>query len=152
MKEGICKEDLLEELHQAIRSRISEASRILDEVQESVDSESQSTAGDKHDTSRELMQQERNKAAQNLQNQMAMDGLFITLKNTSHSKVITFGSLVLTSIGWIFIGLPLGKLIFNKIDILCISGNSPMAKALVNRKVGARIEMNNMSIEIIELK
>ena len=94
MKEGICKEDLLEELHQAIRSRISEASRILDEVQESVDSESQSTAGDKHDTSRELMQQERNKAAQNLQNQMAMDGLFITLKNTSHSKVITFGSLV----------------------------------------------------------
>lgn len=152
MKESICKEELLEELHKAIHRRINEASKILDEVQESVDSESQSTAGDKHDTSRELMQQERNKAAQNLQNQIAMDGLLIQLKNTASSNVITFGSLVLTSIGWIFIGLPLGKITFEKCDVLCVSGNSPMAKLLVNGKAGGCIEINNNSIEIIAMK
>ena len=124
MEKNINKADFLNAMHERVRHGISEASVILDGIQESIDSETQSTAGDKHDTSRELMQQERNKAAQNLQNQMLLDSLVLKLKKVVISNEVSFGSLVLTNEGWFFIGLPLGKVRFEKEDVLCISGLS----------------------------
>lgn len=146
------KGDFLNEMHERIRRGISEASVILDGIQESIDSETQSTAGDKHDTSRELMQQERNKAAQNLQNQMSLDGLVLKLKRVVVSNEVSFGSLVLTNVGWFFIGLPLGRIRFEDEDILCISGNAPAAKILESESVGALIKMNGKNIHILIIK
>ena len=128
MEKNINKADFLNAMHERVRRGISEASVILDGIQESIDSETQSTAGDKHDTSRELMQQERNKAAQNLQNQISMDGLVLKLNTITVSCEVRFGSLVLTNVGWFFIGLPLGRIQFEDKDILCVSGNAPCRK------------------------
>ena len=152
MEKDINKADFLNAMHERVRCGISEASVILDGIQESIDSETQSTAGDKHDTSRELMQQERNKAAQNLQNQISMDSLVLKLKRITFSCEVRFGSLVLTSVGWFFIGLPLGRIKFEDKDILCISANAPAAKLLESQRVGASIKMNGKNIEILSIK
>ena len=77
----LVKKELLDTMHKVIQNRILASSKILDDIQQSIDAESNSTAGDKHDTSRELMQQERNKAAQNLQSQMNLDALFVKLRD-----------------------------------------------------------------------
>lgn len=147
----LLKQKLLDEMHVSIRNRIDASSKILDEIQQSIDAESQSTAGDKHDTSRELMQQERNKAAQNLQNQVNLDVLLLKLKNIKDSDEITFGSLVSTSIGLLFIGLPLGKIKFNEAEVLCVSGNSPIAQNLVGARVGSIVPVNGQQIEVFDL-
>tara|TARA_Y100000991_G_scaffold48784_1_gene35015 strand:- start:4941 stop:5399 length:459 start_codon:yes stop_codon:yes gene_type:complete len=152
MEKEINKADFLNAMHESIRQRISEASLILDGIQESIDAEAQSTAGDKHDTSRELMQQERNKAAQNLQNHISMDSLVLKLKTIIVSCEVRFGSLVLTNVGWFFIGLPLGRIQFEDKDILCVSGNAPAAKLLESERVGASIKMNGMNIKILSVK
>jgi hypothetical protein len=152
MEKNINKGDFLNAMHERVRRGISEASVILDGIQESIDSETQSTAGDKHDTSRELMQQERNKAAQNLQNQMSLDSLVLKLKKVIISNEVSFGSLVLTNEGWFFIGLPLGRVCFEKDDVLCISGNAPAAKFLESQRVGASIKMNGKNIQILRIK
>ena len=88
MEKDISKADFLDAIHKRVRNGISKASIILEGIQESIDSETQSTAGDKHDTSRELMQQERNKAAQNLQNQISLDRLIHKLKTISTKENI----------------------------------------------------------------
>ena len=152
MEKEINKADFLNAMHESIRQRISEASLILDGIQESIDAETQSSAGDKHDTSRELMQQERNKAAQNLQNHISMDSLVLKLKTIIVSCEVRFGSLVLTNVGWFFIGLPLGRIQFEDKDILCVSGNAPAAKLLESERVGASIKMNGMNIKILSVK
>lgn len=152
MEKDINKGDFLNAMHERVRRGISEASVILDGIQESIDSETQSTAGDKHDTSRELMQQERNKAAQNLQNQMSLDSLVLKLKKVIVSNEVGFGSLVLTNEGWFFIGLPLGRVCFERDDVLCISGNAPAAKFLESQRVGASIKMNGKNIKILRIK
>ena len=152
MEKDINKAAFLNAMHERVRCGISEASVILDGIQESIDSETQSTAGDKHDTSRELMQQERNKAAQNLQNQISMDSLVLKLKTITVSCEVRFGSLVLTNVGWFFIGLPLGRIQFEDKDILCISGNAPIAKILERKRVGASISMNGKNTQILSIK
>ena len=146
------KKDLLDTMHKVIQNRIVASSKILEDIQQSIDAESNSTAGDKHDTSRELMQQERNKAAQNLQNQMNLDALFVKLKDVEISIQVTFGSLISSSIGWIFIGLPLGKIAFKKYDVLCVSGNSPIAHQLTGSKAGAVLSVNGQDIEVYKVK
>ena len=152
MEKDINKADFLDAMHERVRCSISEASIILQGIQESIDSETQSTAGDKHDTSRELMQQERNKAAQNLQNQISMDSLVLKLKRITVSCEVRFGSLVLTNVGWFFIGLPLGRIQFEDKDILCVSGNAPAAKILESERVGASIKINGKNIKILSIK
>ena len=151
MEKDISKADFLDAIHKRVRNGISKASIILEGIQESIDSETQSTAGDKHDTSRELMQQERNKAAQNLQNQISMDSLVLKLKTTNVSCEVNFGSLVLTNVGWFFIGLPLGRIQFEDKDILCVSGNAPAAKILESERVGASIKINGKNIKILSI-
>ena len=146
------KKELLDTIHKVIQNRILASSKILDDIQQSIDAESNSTAGDKHDTSRELMQQERNKAAQNLQNQMNLYALFIKLKDVETSIQVTFGSLISSSIGWVFIGLPLGRISFNNYDILCVSGNSPIAHQLTGSKAGAVLSVNGQDIEVYKVK
>ena len=151
METYINKASFLNEMHERIRHGISETSVILDGIQESIDAETQSTAGDKHDTSRELMQQEKNKVAQNLRNQMSLDSLVLKLKKVIVSNEVSFGSLVLTNVGWFFIGLPLGRIRFEDEDILCISGNAPAAKILESESVGASIKMNGKNIQILSI-
>ena len=151
MEKEINKSDFLNAMHESIRQRISEVSLILDGIQESIHAETQSTAGDKHDTSRELMQQERNKVAQNLQNQISMDSLVLKLKTIAVSREVRFGSLVLTDIGWFFIGLPLGKIQFEDKNVLCVSANAPAAKLLESERVGASIKMNGKDIQILSI-
>ena len=151
MEKYINKASFLNEMHERIRRGISETSVILDGIQESIDSETQSTAGDKHDTSRELMQQEKNKVAQNLRNQMSLESLVLRLKKVVVSNEVSFGSLVLTNVGWFFIGLPLGRIRFEDEDILCISGNAPAAKILESESIGASIKMNGKTIQILSI-
>ena len=151
MEKNINKADFLNAMHERVRYGISEASVILNDIQKSIDSETQSTAGDKHDTSRELMQQERNKVAQNLQNQISMDSLVLKLKTITVSSEVRFGSLVLTDVGWFFIGLPLGKIKFDDEHILCVSGNAPAAKMLKGERAGSSIKMNGKDIQILSV-
>ena len=122
-----------------------EIALMLEDIQNKVDN-IQSNFG------KDLMQQERNKAAQNLQNQISLDRLIHKLKTLSTSDEVGFGSLVLTNFGWFFIGLPLGKINFEDQEILCISGNAPVAKILERKRVGASISVNGKNTQILTIK
>jgi len=90
----------------------------MNSIEQSIQGESKSTAGDKHDTTRELMQQERNKAAQNLSNQILAQKTLIQLLNSSSSERVGFGSLIETDKGIIFIGLALGKVLCGQAEVV----------------------------------
>ena len=64
------KSDFLFFAQKVIDDKVIKAKEYMNSIERSIQGESKSTAGDKHDTTRELMQQERNKAAQNLSNQI----------------------------------------------------------------------------------
>ena len=66
--------------------------------------------------------------------------------------MVGFGGLIFTSIGWFFIGLPLGRIRFQNVDVLCISGNAPAANFLESQRVGASIKMNGKNIQILRIK
>jgi len=142
------KSDFLLFAQKVIDDKVIKAKEYMNSIERSIQGESKSTAGDKHDTTRELMQQERNKAAQNLSNQILDQKTLIQLLNTSTNEGIGFGSLVETDKGWIFIGLALGKVLFSDVHVICISPLSPLAKGFEGLKVGESCIFNNIEYKI----
>lgn len=127
------RNQIIAELKSLVETKITASKKAMDEIQEAINSESKSTAGDKHDTSRELLQQERNKAAQQLDQMIKMKSIFGKLDQVKGDKV-GFGSLLETDLGWVFIGLPLGKVnLESGQELICVSAVSPMAKKLMSQ-------------------
>ena len=141
----INKKELLSFISALIEKRISNSEEIIRSIEESIHSETKSTAGDKHDTTRELLHQERDKAAQNHKNQLMKRRTLIQLKNHQYQKKVEFGSLIHTNQGWVFIGLSIGNIQFRNEEVLCVSPVSPFAKALEGAVQGECVEFNNTS-------
>jgi len=148
MKTLINKIELLSFISALIDTHISNSEEIINSIEESIHSETKSTAGDKHDTTRELLHQERDKAAQNHKNQLMKRRTLIQLNNHQHSKKAGFGSLLHTNKGWVFIGISLGNIQFGNEEVLCISPVSPIAKALEGAVQEECVEFNSTSFVI----
>ena len=118
MVNGIEKSEFLSFLNEKIEYKTRKANEYLESIQQSIRSETKSTAGDKHDTTRELMQQERNKAAQNVSHQLLAQKTIMELRKSKSSKQIGFGSLIQTNRSWIYIGLSIGKVVYKDQDVL----------------------------------
>lgn len=147
----ITRADFLSHLEKIIDKKVLASRRYVVSIERSIHSESKSTAGDKHDTSRELMQQERNKAAQNLNNQLAMQKTLIQLKLIHYNAAVGFGSLIETQDHVIFIGLAIGKINYLNQEIVCISPLSPLARVLEGMKVGEVCSFNSVEYKVNQL-
>ena len=151
MKIGIEKSQFISFLNEKIEYKTRKANEYMESIQESIRSETKSTAGDKHDTTRELMQQERNKAAQNISHHLLAQKTIIELRNTKRSERITFGSLIETNRSWIYIGLSMGKVSYDGIDVLCVSPVSPLARAFEHKTKNETINFKGVEYSILKV-
>ena len=122
---------------------------MLDEITEGMNNETKSAVGDKHETTRVMMQLEQEKLQKQmgeLHNQKnSLEKLPVTQTNT---KIIN-GSLVETNLGWIYISVGLGKISVDGETVITISSNSPLGMKLVGLNVNETVNMNNLIYKII---
>jgi hypothetical protein len=145
------KKALLKYIEQIVDDRVLQAKKGVESCQEAANSETKSTAGDKHDTARELMQQEKNKAAQNLANQINLKKAFVRISPTKVYSKIEFGAMVQTDDNWFFIGMPLGNIQFQDQEVTCVSPVSPIAKVFQNKEVGDSVIYNGIEHLFVRL-
>lgn len=109
-------------------------------------SETKSSAGDKHETGRAMIQLEMEKAGQQLAEVNLMQEVLnkITIENTS--EVICLGSLVKTTKGTYFLAISVGKVVVEQQDYFVVSAQSPIGKQLLGKTVGAVIPFNQAKI------
>ncbi len=121
-------------------------------LEESRNNETKSTAGDKYETGRAMMQIEiDNCAAQLLKAEAAQNKLnYIGLKTAATQ--VQEGSLVETNRGIYFVAIGLGKVKIQGQTHFCISKNAPIAKALLAKKIGESTTFNGNEILIQNIK
>ena len=126
-----------------IEQRIQTAETALEQAREASNDDTKSSAGDKYETSREMMQQEidRNKrllmdAEDNLKVLKSID---ITPNTT---ETVRHGSLVDTSQGSFYISVSAGQLSLDGRSVFAVSPASPIGKALLDKKKGTKVEFN----------
>ena len=121
----------------------------LDSINKEKNNLKKSSAGDKFETSRALMQTEYDKIHNQL---LILKNQLRAIKSISLSdkkNKVGVGSFIKTNKSFYFISIGLGKQIIDNNDIYIISLSSPIGKLLNNKKKGDKIVFNNNE-ELIE--
>ena len=134
---------------------LEEKTRILDEIIASnklaLLSETKSSAGDKHETGRAMLQLEMEKVSTQFNDAHLMRVTLNRIDIRKKSDVVILGSLVKTSKGNYFLSVSIGKIIVDGIDFYCISVFSPIGKLLLGSKKDHEIYYNDMKIVVNDI-
>jgi len=120
-------------------------------AKESRNSDTKSSAGDKYETGREMVNIEIQK------NEVQLSKTNILKKNLSLINInktynkIEFGSFIKTNIGIYFISIGLGKIKVNNIEYYAISAVSPIGKLLIDKKIKDKIQLQDREFIIDEI-
>ena len=136
-----------------VNLRIDTSKQAMVDAQESANTEEKSSAGDKYETGRAMMQIERDKAAQQLNEAMKLKQVLDQINNTEvRQSVVSLGSVVITSSSpHFYVAISVGKIQIDGAEYIALAPQSPIGKALLNLKVNDTFMYNNKSCTIVEI-
>lgn len=123
----------------------------LASLQSELINDSKSTAGDKHETARAMVQLEQEKLGKQLTELKQQIAFFKSLKPIVQKDTIQAGSLAETTQGIFYIGTSMGALTITRKSVFCISPIAPLAQQLIGKKVGEEYQINGRTFVISNL-
>jgi hypothetical protein len=127
---------------------VDNAQLAIDDAMQSGNTETKSSAGDKHETGRALLQLEQEKNTRQLYESIALKEKLVRIDPALTSDVVVVGSVVITSTGNFYIAIAAGKVEVNGKLYVTISPSSPVAMKLMGLKATHSIEFNGQSYNI----
>lgn len=131
-----------------VQERIRTATEAMQSAQESANSESKSSAGDKYETGRAMAQLERDRHAQLLADAKRTLADLEKINPDMTTSVVVPGSLVQTSRGTFFLSISAGKFTHDGTDYFAVSVASPIGALLMGKRVGETVLFNRLEYEI----
>ena len=148
-------EKLKERVVKVLESELEERMVLLRQTHkdaiESRNSDTKSSAGDKYETGREMIQQEIERTELRIREIKVLQNELNKLPIKEKSDVVISGSLVKMDSGIYFLGLSLGKVKIGNDFVYAISTHSPLGKMMLNRRVGDRVELNQNTQTILQI-
>jgi transcription elongation GreA/GreB family factor len=144
--------DLKEKLHALcttfVQQRMDNAQQAIISAEQSAAQDTKSSAGDKYETGREMLQQEKNRGMAQL---TEANKLMIALKRIStngKAAKVEEGSVVKTDKGNFYIAISAGTLLLDDESYFAISAASPIGAKMLGCKVGDEFGLNGKGYKI----
>lgn len=148
----IVKQKIFNQFQQLLADKISTLHQQLEELKESTSNETKSTAGDKYETGRAMLQIEQDNIRYQLQEALEQQSRFSSLDSKETKHEVVQGCLVKTNKGWLLLSVALGKTVIEGIPVIALSPQSPLGKQLMGRKPGDKITINGFNYIIEEIQ
>lgn len=142
------KQELYSQCLNFVESRIEAIKSNIEEIQQSLLSETKSSAGDKHETGRAMIQLEREKAGEQLREAEALKEVLFKVNPLSTTLKITLGSVVYTSDLNYFIAISAGQIRINGIAFFAISPQTPIGQKLTGKRIGDDVVFRDKTFKI----
>ena len=133
------KLDVISELLSQLNNKLKFLNQNLESAIISRNSETKSSAGDKFETSREMVQIEIRK----LETEILKAQQFI--QDLQENKA----DLIITETEVFLISIPFGKIVINSRTIYCISNSAPIAKLLLNTEVSTGFNYRGVDYKVV---
>lgn len=130
------KEHLFAQCGHFVEERLKKIQNRIQEIQVSLTSETKSSAGDKHETGRAMLQLEREKAGQQLAEVDKLKEALSKIDPTKSFDTVGLGSVVITSNSNYFIAISAGEFKVKSQSFFAISPHTPMGSLLMGKKIG----------------
>ena len=137
-------------ISQKLSEKIQNFEKLIAETRAS-NNDTKSSMGDKYETGTEMLQQEINNLQVQLNEVLKQQDFLKTILIKPCEKVEK-GAIVKTERGLFFISVSLGEINFDNQKIICISPESPLAKAMNGKQKGEVFSLNNMSQKIVDIQ
>lgn len=134
-----------------VASKLNTIQKTIQSNQEDLDSESKSSAGDKHETGRAMLQLEMEKAGQQLSVVEQMKLVVEKIDSSKVSKAGSLGSVIRTKTANYFIGISVGKVEIEKEFYFVVSPNSPIGKLLLGKVKNDNFLFQGCQTKIMEI-
>ena len=122
-------------------------------AQESSNTETKSSAGDKYETGRAMAQQERDRHAMQLHEAQMLLAVLQKINPKLPSDTVRIGALVSTTLGLFYIGIGAGKLATaDGEDFLAVSLAAPIVVALSGKRAGERVVFNGKKVQVLAVR
>ena len=145
------KEELFIACNSYLEERIKRIEASLNDLNEALQNETKSSAGDKYETGREMINTEVNKLSVQLQQFKKLQSILDMARNRTNSTTVQLGSAVKTSAANYFLAIPAGEINSGKDKFYAIGVNSPVAQALMGKVVGENFSFNGKENQILEI-
>ncbi len=145
------KEEVYKVCIKLLKDRIQEMQITLNDLSDGAKNDTKSSAGDKHETARAMMQLEQEKIGKQLNEVLKQKAVLDKIDVNQHSKQIIKGSLVKTKNIYLFIAAALGKVTVNKTEVVVLSPESPLGLKLMGLKKGDTAEINSVKYLIEQI-
>ncbi|PBQ30879.1 3-oxoacyl-ACP synthase [Sphingobacteriaceae bacterium] len=145
------KEKVLEHCKDTVRRKIELIAFSMDEISGSMENETKSSAGDKHETARAKMQSEHEKLSWQLDELKNQYEQLTKIDKERSIQSVSSQNLVYTDKGIFFIIIPLGKVELDGKTIYVISPGSPLGKSLIGLKLDEKVKVNEFEYRILSI-
>ncbi|MBQ0737838.1 transcription elongation factor [Aquimarina celericrescens] len=130
------REKLLAKCADYVEERVSRLQSSIKDLEHDLGNETKSSAGDKYETSREMINTEINKLQNQLQSFKKLKEVLAVIENRKASTTVQLGSIVKTNAANYFISIPVGEIKVEEEKFYAIGLNSPIGKLLLGKQEG----------------
>jgi hypothetical protein len=134
-----------------VDERILMYQKAMKDAQEAANQEEKSSAGDKYETTRAMMQIEKDKNAKQLEETIKLKKALSQINPNAVSEKVELGSIVLTDKGNFYISISVGKIKADTIEYIAIAPTSPLGAVFMNRKVSETATFNGQIYKIVKV-
>lgn len=146
------KEELLQACIKEIEIQIKHEKQAIERAKEAANAETKSSAGDKYETGRAMMQMEQEKYTLKLAESLKLrDQIGRIDTSKTHTEVQT-GALVETDMDTFFIAINIDEIEIDNIEYVPISISSPLGRSLQGAKSGEERDFRGQKISIISIR
>tara|TARA_R110002111_G_scaffold143677_2_gene209742 strand:+ start:7880 stop:8329 length:450 start_codon:yes stop_codon:yes gene_type:complete len=134
-----------------IEQRLLTVNKTILDIQNSLQSETKSSAGDKHETGRAMLQLEREKAGHQLAEIEKQKQILHKVNVESKHQKVALGSVIKTTQANYFIAVSAGEIVIDKTTYYAISAATPIAQLLLSKGVGDAIVFRGNGFRVIDV-
>lgn len=142
------KKQLYKKCEAYVQQRMQTIKDTISSNQKALESETKSSAGDKHETGRAMLQLEMEKAGKQLASVTKMQETLAKINLEKASQIACLGSLIYTENINYFLSISSGKITIENTDFFAISVSSPIGKLLLGKKENDSFVFNGKNITI----
>lgn len=143
------KQQLIGVCENYVEDRINRALAGIKDLDEALKMESKSSAGDKYETGRAMINLEFDKLLIQLEQYKGLKKTLSFAGQNPNMGIIGLGSLIKTSAANYFISIPAGEILVENEKFYAIGINSPIAQALLGKKVKENFIFNGNTNKIL---
>ncbi len=145
------KKELYNQCEAFVNKRLQTVEEVIFSNQKALQSETKSSAGDKHETGRAMLQLEMEKAGQQLAGITKMKEILAKIDISKTATNAHLGSIVFTDKLNYFLSISAGKLKALDKEFFAISISSPIGKLLLGKQENTSINFNKINFKILKI-